>query len=61
MEKGWEVQIFVNGREVKLKDFPKRVIYSILLGFAKSLKLDENPKEIEIRVKVGEEKNTGSS
>lgn len=61
MEKGWEVQIFVNGREVKLKDFPKRVIYSILLGFVKSLKLDENPREIEIRVKVGEEENTGSS
>jgi len=61
MEEGWEVQIFVNGKEVKLKDFPQRAIYNILLGFVKSLKLNETPREVEIKVKVGKEENTGNT
>jgi len=55
------VQIFVNGKEIKLKDFPQRVVYNLVLGFVKSLKLEENPSEIEIRVKVGGEENTGNT
>ena len=61
MKEGWRVQIFVNGKEIKLKDFPQRVVYNLVLGFVKSLKLEENPSEIEIRVKVGEEENTGNT
>ena len=61
MKEGWKVQIFVNGKEIKLKDFPQRVVYNLVLGFAKSLKLEESPSEIEIRVKVGEEKSTGDT
>ncbi len=61
MKEGWEVQIFVNGKEVKLKDFPQRAIYNILLGFVKSLKLNETPREVEIKVKVGKEENTGNT
>jgi len=61
MEEGWKVQIFVNGKEVKLKDFPQRAIYNILLGFVKSLKLNETPREVEIKVKVGKEENTGNT
>ena len=58
MKEGWRVQILINGREIKLKDFPQRVVYNLVLGFVKSLKLEESPSEIEIRVKVGEEENT---
>ncbi|WP_333784702.1 hypothetical protein [Thermocrinis sp.] len=61
MEERWQVQIFVNGKEVKLKDFPQRAIYNILLGFVKSLKLNETPREVEIKVKVGKEENTGNT
>ncbi|WP_448583398.1 hypothetical protein [Thermocrinis sp.] len=61
MEEKWEVQIFVNGQDIRLKDFPKRAIYNVVLGFVKSLKLDESPKEIEIKVKVGKEENTGDT
>lgn len=50
-----EVRILVNGKEVKLKDFPKRVAYNLVLGFIKSLNLEESPKEVEIHVKLSEE------
>lgn len=50
-----EVRILVNGKEVKLKDFPKRVAYNLILGFIKSLNLEESPKEVEIHVKLSEE------
>ena len=47
-----KVQILVNGKEVKLKDFPKRVLYNVVLGFLKSLKLEEEPKNIVIEIDV---------
>jgi hypothetical protein len=47
-----KVQILVNGKEVKLKDFPKRVLYNVVLGFLKSLKLEEEPKNIVIEIEV---------
>ncbi|WP_448587252.1 hypothetical protein [Thermocrinis sp.] len=59
MKKEWEVQILVNGEEIRLKDFPRRVIYNLILGFVKSLKLEEDPRDIEIRVRLGEKENTG--
>jgi hypothetical protein len=49
-----KVQILVNGKEVKLKDFPKRTLYNVVLGFLKSLKLEEEPKNIVIEIEVGE-------
>jgi hypothetical protein len=49
-----KVQILVNGKEVKLKDFPKRALYNVVLGFLKSLKLEEEPKNIVIEIEVGE-------
>ncbi|SHK43156.1 hypothetical protein [Thermocrinis minervae] len=55
-----KVQIIVNGKEVKLKDFPKRVAYNLVLGFTKSLNLEEEPREITLHVWV-EQEDRGSS
>jgi len=49
-----KVQILVNGKEVKLKDFPQRALYNVILGFLKSLKLEEEPKNIVIQIEIGE-------
>ncbi len=49
-----KVQILVNGKEVKLKDFPQTALYNLILGFLKSLKLEEEPKNIVIEIEVGE-------
>ena len=46
----------VNGKEIKLKDFPKRALYNVVLGFLKSLKLEEEPKEVVLKLEVEEEK-----
>jgi hypothetical protein len=51
-----KVQILVNGKEVKLKDFPQRALYNLVLGFLKSLKLEEEPKEVVLKLEVEEEK-----
>ena len=50
-----DVRIFVNGKEVKLKDYPKRVAYNLVLGFIRSLNLEECPLEIDIHVKIKED------
>jgi hypothetical protein len=47
-----KVQILVNGKEVKLKDFPKRALYNVVFGFLKSLKLEEEPEKIVIEIDV---------
>ncbi len=54
------IVVKVNGKEIKLKDFPKRVVYNVTLGLIKSLNLDENPKDITVHVRVAQEDN-GSS
>ncbi|MCS6957064.1 MAG: hypothetical protein RMK75_01205 [Aquificaceae bacterium] len=50
-----DVKILVNGKQVNLKDFPKRVLYNLLLGYVKSLNLEEEPKEVQVYVKLKEE------
>ncbi len=50
-----EVKIFVNGREIRLKDYPKRVLYNLIEGYVKSLKLEDPPREIEVHVKLKQE------
>jgi hypothetical protein len=40
-----KVQILVNGKEVKLKDFPQRALYNVVLGFLKSLKLERSQRK----------------
>ncbi len=45
-----EVKILVNGKEVELNNFAMSVIGNTVLGMVSSLKLDDEPKEIEIKV-----------
>lgn len=50
-----DAKILVNGKEVRLKDYPKRVLYNLLVGYVKSLNLEEEPREIEVYVRLKEE------
>ncbi len=50
-----KVRMLINGKEVKLKDYPKRVLYNLLVGYVKSLNLEEAPKDIQVYVRVEEE------
>ncbi|MFN3598283.1 MAG: hypothetical protein ACK4VK_00895 [Aquificaceae bacterium] len=49
-----EVKILINGKEIRLKDYPRRVLYNLILGYVKSLNLEEEPKEIEVYVRLEE-------
>ncbi len=53
MEK--DIVLEVNGKRVRLKDFPMRALKGTILGFIKSLNLEEEPKEIRIEIKLDEE------
>ncbi|ADC88766.1 hypothetical protein Thal_0129 [Thermocrinis albus DSM 14484] len=55
-----KVVIKVNGKELNLKDFPRRVAYNVVLGFIRSLNLEEEPEYIEIHIHVSG-KNRGDS
>ncbi len=55
-----DIVLEVNGKRVRLKDFPMRALKGTILGFVKSLNLEEEPKEIRIKIKVDEE-DKGSS
>lgn len=50
-----EVKIFINGKEITLKDYPKRVLYNLILGYVKSLNLQEEPRDIQVHVRLKEE------
>ena len=49
------VVLRVNGKKVELKEFPKRALKGTVLGFVKSLNLKEEPREVEIVIRVDEE------
>jgi hypothetical protein len=55
-----DVVLEVNGKEVRLKDFPMRALRETVLGFVRSLNLEEDPREINIRIRVNE-KDSGCS
>ena len=55
-----EVVLEVNGKRVKLKDFPLRALKGTVLGFVKSLNLEEEPKEIKVKIALNEEDSRGS-
>ncbi len=57
MEK--DIILEVNGKEVRLKDFPMRALRGVVLGFIKSLNLKESPREIKITLRV-DEKDRGN-
>ncbi len=50
-----DIVLEVNGKRVKLKDFPMRALKGTVVGFVKSLNLEEEPREIRIVIRVDEE------
>lgn len=50
-----EVVLEVNGKEVRLKDFPMRALKGVVVGFVRSLNLEEEPKEIKVKIVLDEE------
>ncbi len=50
-----EVRLLVNGKEVRLKDFPQRVLYNLIEGYVKSLNLQEEPRHVEVHVRLKED------
>ncbi len=52
-----EIVLEVNGKRVRLKDFPMRALKGTVVGFIKSLNLEEEPKEIKIKIVLDEEDN----
>ncbi len=55
-----EVILEVNGKKVKLKDFPLRALKGTVLGFVKSLNLEEEPREIKVKITLNEKDSRGS-
>ncbi len=50
----------INGKRVRLKDFPMRALRGTVLGFIKSLNLEEEPKEVKIVIRLDEEDSSKS-
>ena len=46
------VELEVNGKRVRLKEFPQKALAGVILGFVKSLNIEEEPEEIKIRIKL---------
>ncbi|WP_457601261.1 hypothetical protein [Hydrogenivirga sp.] len=55
-----EIVLEVNGKRVKLKDFPMRALKGTIVGFIKSLNLEEEPQDIRIEIRL-DEGNSGKS
>jgi len=49
-----KVVLEVNGKRVRLKDFPMRALRGTVLGFVESLNLREEPKEITVKIVLNE-------
>lgn len=45
-----EIKILVNGKEIELNKFAMSVCGNTVYGMVSSLKLEDEPKEIEIKV-----------
>ncbi|RLJ70016.1 hypothetical protein BCF55_0278 [Hydrogenivirga caldilitoris] len=55
-----DIVLEVNGKKVRLKDFPMRALKGTVVGFIRSLNLEEEPKEIKIEIKLNEKDSRGS-
>ncbi len=44
------VKVIINGKEIEINPFVTSVFGNIVVGMVSSLKLDDEPKEIEIKV-----------
>ena len=49
------VELEVNGKKVKLKEFPQKALAGVIIGFVKSLNIEEEPKEVKIYIKLNED------
>ena len=49
-----DIVLEVNGKRVKLKDFPMRALKGTVVGFIKSLNLEEEPESIKIEIRLNE-------
>ncbi len=49
------ITLEINGKRVRLKDFPMRALKETVLGFVRSLNLEEEPKEVKIEIVLDEE------
>ncbi len=49
------ITLEINGKRVRLKDFPMRALKGTVLGFVRSLNLEEEPKEVKIEIVLDEE------
>jgi hypothetical protein len=45
------IELIINDKQVKLKDFPSRALKNTIMGFLTSLNLEEPPKEVKIIIK----------
>ncbi len=52
-----EVVLEVNGKRIRLKEFPMKALKGTVLGFVRSLSLEEEPKEVRVHIKLNEEDN----
>ena len=49
------VELEVNGKKVKLKEFPQKALAGVIIGFVKSLTIEEEPKEIKVYIKLDDD------
>jgi len=47
-----EISIIVNGKPIPLTGFPKSIIIKTILGMLGALKDVENPRTVEIKIKL---------
>jgi hypothetical protein len=52
MQKSFETEMFIDGKQLPLNNFVQETIGNIMLGFSKTLKwLDSPPDKIEVKIK----------
>jgi hypothetical protein len=44
------VKVVINGKEIEINPFVTSIFGNIIIGMLSSLKLDDEPKEIEIKL-----------
>ena len=47
-----KAKLKVNDKQVPLNDFVSETIHNVIIGLVKSLKLDEQPRKIEVEINI---------
>jgi hypothetical protein len=45
------IEIEINDKKIRLKEFPSKALESTIIGFIKALNLEEEPHDIKIFIK----------